>query len=111
MSPAITLATARRILSQLRHDHRTLGLIVGVPSLLMVLLVLIALSVVGVATLTLSQTESSVAGARSYRRQALAAAEAGFNHFIGTSPANLAPRASSARPTARASSAAPPRTA
>ncbi|PKK12209.1 ABC transporter permease [Thermomonospora sp. CIF 1] len=38
MSPAITLATARRILSQLRHDHRTLGLIVGVPSLLMVLL-------------------------------------------------------------------------
>lgn len=59
-------------------------------SLLMVLLVLIALSVVGVATLTLSQTESSVAGARSYRRQALAAAEAGFNHFIGTSPANLA---------------------
>ncbi|MCO5968094.1 ABC transporter permease [Actinoallomurus soli] len=38
MSVAITLATARRILSQLRHDHRTLALIVGVPSLLMILL-------------------------------------------------------------------------
>src|SRR5262245_6581005 len=38
MSPAITLATSRRILSQLRHDHRTVGLIVGVPSLLMILL-------------------------------------------------------------------------
>ncbi|MCO6004346.1 ABC transporter permease [Actinoallomurus purpureus] len=38
MSPAITLATARRILTQLRHDHRTLGLIVGVPTLLMILL-------------------------------------------------------------------------
>jgi ABC-2 type transport system permease protein len=38
VSVAITLATARRILSQLRHDRRTLGLIVGVPSLLMILL-------------------------------------------------------------------------
>jgi ABC-2 type transport system permease protein len=38
MSPAITLATARRILTQLRHDHRTLGLIIGVPTLLMILL-------------------------------------------------------------------------
>lgn len=38
MSVTITLATARRILSQLRHDHRTLVLIVGVPSLLMILL-------------------------------------------------------------------------
>ena len=59
-------------------------------SLLMVLLVLIAMSVVGVAALTMSSTESSVAGARSHRRHALAAAEAGFNHFVGTSPANLA---------------------
>ncbi|GAA1525416.1 ABC transporter permease [Actinomadura kijaniata] len=38
MSLTITLATARRILAQLRHDHRTLGLLVGVPSLLMILL-------------------------------------------------------------------------
>jgi ABC-2 type transport system permease protein len=38
MNPAITLATTRRILSQLRHDHRTVGLIVGVPSVLMILL-------------------------------------------------------------------------
>ncbi|GAA4605931.1 ABC transporter permease [Actinoallomurus liliacearum] len=38
MSVTVTLATARRILSQLRHDHRTLALIVVVPSLLMVLL-------------------------------------------------------------------------
>jgi ABC-2 type transport system permease protein len=38
VNPAITLATARRILAQLRHDHRTVALIVVVPSLLMVLL-------------------------------------------------------------------------
>jgi ABC-2 type transport system permease protein len=38
MNPAITLATVRRILSQLRHDHRTVGLIVAVPSVLMILL-------------------------------------------------------------------------
>ncbi len=38
MNPAITLATARRILAQLRHDKRTIGLMVGVPSLLMILL-------------------------------------------------------------------------
>ena len=38
MSAAITLATTRRILAQLRHDHRTLALLVGVPSLLMILL-------------------------------------------------------------------------
>ncbi len=38
MSVAITLATMRRILGQLRHDHRTIGLLVGVPSLLMILL-------------------------------------------------------------------------
>jgi ABC-2 type transport system permease protein len=35
---AITLATARRILVQLRHDHRTVGLLIGVPTLLMILL-------------------------------------------------------------------------
>jgi ABC-2 type transport system permease protein len=38
MSPTITLATTRRILSQLRHDRRTLALLIAVPSLLMILL-------------------------------------------------------------------------
>ncbi|MDP4510045.1 ABC transporter permease [Nonomuraea turcica] len=38
MNPAITLATARRILTQLRHDGRTLAMLMGVPSLLMILL-------------------------------------------------------------------------
>ncbi|HEX6468627.1 MAG TPA: ABC transporter permease [Streptosporangiaceae bacterium] len=38
MNVRITLATTRRILAQLRHDHRTVGLLIGVPSLLMVLL-------------------------------------------------------------------------
>lgn len=38
MSLTITLATMRRILAQLRHDRRTLGLLIGVPTLLMVLL-------------------------------------------------------------------------
>lgn len=38
MNPSITLATTRRILAQLRHDHRTVGMLIGVPSLLMILL-------------------------------------------------------------------------
>jgi ABC-2 type transport system permease protein len=38
MNPTITLATTRRLLTQLRHDHRTLALLFGVPVLLMVLL-------------------------------------------------------------------------
>ncbi|MGP4024479.1 ABC transporter permease [Actinomadura sp. 3N407] len=38
MSLAITFATMRRILAQLKHDHRTLGLLIGVPALLMILL-------------------------------------------------------------------------
>jgi ABC-2 type transport system permease protein len=38
MKLSITLATSRRILTQLRHDHRTVGLLIGVPSLLMILL-------------------------------------------------------------------------
>lgn len=38
MSPRITLATARRILTQLRHDHRTVALLLFVPTLLMALL-------------------------------------------------------------------------
>jgi ABC transporter DrrB family efflux protein len=38
MSLRVTLATARRVLSQLRHDHRTIALMLFVPSLLLVLL-------------------------------------------------------------------------
>ncbi len=38
MSVRITLATAGRILAQLRHDHRTVALLIGVPSVLMILL-------------------------------------------------------------------------
>ncbi len=38
MSVAITLATARRILIQLRHDPRTIAMLLAVPTLLMVLL-------------------------------------------------------------------------
>ncbi|GAA4080094.1 ABC transporter permease [Actinomadura miaoliensis] len=38
MSLVITLATTRRILAQLRHDHSTIGLMVGVPTVLMILL-------------------------------------------------------------------------
>ncbi|QFG23755.1 ABC transporter permease [Actinomadura sp. WMMB 499] len=38
MNPAITLATTRRILAQLRNDRRTLALLVLVPSVLMILL-------------------------------------------------------------------------
>jgi ABC-2 type transport system permease protein len=37
MSPRITLATAARVLRQLRRDRRTLGLVFGVPALLLVL--------------------------------------------------------------------------
>ncbi|MGB3438513.1 MAG: ABC transporter permease [Actinophytocola sp.] len=38
MNATFTLATARRILTQLRHDHRTVAMMVLVPSLLLVLL-------------------------------------------------------------------------
>jgi len=38
MNLTLTLATARRILAQLRHDRRTVVMLVAVPSLLMVLL-------------------------------------------------------------------------
>ncbi len=38
MSAAVTFATMRRILAQLKHDHRTLALLVAVPTLLMILL-------------------------------------------------------------------------
>lgn len=37
MSIAATLATSRRILLQLRRDHRTLGLVLVLPPLLLVL--------------------------------------------------------------------------
>jgi len=38
MNLAMTLATTRRILSQLRHDPRTVAMLILVPSLLMILL-------------------------------------------------------------------------
>jgi ABC-2 type transport system permease protein len=38
MNPTMTLATARRVLLQLRHDPRTVALLVAVPALLMLLL-------------------------------------------------------------------------
>ena len=38
MSPRRTLATATRVFRQLSHDHRTIGLILFVPSLLMALM-------------------------------------------------------------------------
>jgi ABC-2 type transport system permease protein len=38
VSASITLATARRILTQLRHDPRTIVMLLAVPTLLMVLL-------------------------------------------------------------------------
>ena len=37
MTPRITLATAGRVLRQLRHDHRTLALVILVPPLLLTL--------------------------------------------------------------------------
>src|SRR5215203_336473 len=38
MSPRRTLATTARVLGQLRHDHRTIGLILFVPSVLMLIM-------------------------------------------------------------------------
>ncbi|MEO6502603.1 MAG: ABC transporter permease [Jatrophihabitantaceae bacterium] len=38
MNPAVAAATARRVLRQLRGDHRTVALLVVVPSVLMILL-------------------------------------------------------------------------
>ncbi len=38
MSPTVTLATARRVLDQLRHDHRTAALLLVFPTVLMVIL-------------------------------------------------------------------------
>ena len=38
MSARVTLATARRVLTQLRHDPRTIALMLGVPCVLLVLL-------------------------------------------------------------------------
>jgi hypothetical protein len=34
MNPRLLLATAGRVLAQLRHDHRTIALLVGVPTVL-----------------------------------------------------------------------------
>ena len=38
MSARSTLATAARVLTQLRHDHRTIALVLVVPSVLLTLL-------------------------------------------------------------------------
>lgn len=38
MSPTRTFATSRRVLAQLKHDHRTIGLILFVPSILLIIL-------------------------------------------------------------------------
>jgi len=38
VNTAVTLATARRILTQLRHDHRTVALMIVLPSVLLILL-------------------------------------------------------------------------
>ena len=38
MSPTTTLATARRVLSQLRRDHRTLAMMILIPSVLLTLI-------------------------------------------------------------------------
>jgi ABC-2 type transport system permease protein len=38
MSPKKTIVTSLRVLAQLRHDHRTVALIILVPSILMILL-------------------------------------------------------------------------
>jgi ABC-2 type transport system permease protein len=38
MSPGLTLATARRVLTQLGHDHRTVALLLFVPCVLLTLL-------------------------------------------------------------------------
>jgi ABC-2 type transport system permease protein len=38
MSPRITLAVAKRVLLQIRHDHRTLAMLVVLPSLILALL-------------------------------------------------------------------------
>jgi ABC-2 type transport system permease protein len=38
MKLSITLATARRVIDQLRHDHRTVAILLLMPSLLMILL-------------------------------------------------------------------------
>ncbi len=62
-------------------------------SLLATMLVMIVMAIVGVTTLALSNSEAGTAGARSMRRQALTAAEAGLNHFIGNAPAVVVPDA------------------
>ena len=38
LTPALTAATARRVLAQLRHDPRTIAMMLAVPSVLMILL-------------------------------------------------------------------------
>lgn len=52
-------------------------------SLLIGLLILVILALVGSTTVLLSMNEAGTADARVMRRQALTAAEAGVNHFMG----------------------------
>jgi ABC-2 type transport system permease protein len=47
VSPRILLATARRVLAQLRHDHRTVALLVVLPSAILALLAWILIDVPG----------------------------------------------------------------
>ncbi len=60
-------------------------------SMLLVLLVLIVLAIVGITALTIGNSEAGVAEARAVQRQALAAADAGLNHFLGSSPPSITP--------------------
>ena len=72
MSPRITVATTARILRQLRHDRRTIALLVAVPSLLLTLLYFmyadaaptfdrIALAMLGVFPFTMMFLVTSIA--------------------------------------------------
>jgi type II secretory pathway pseudopilin PulG len=58
-------------------------------SMLLVLMVVMVLAVVGATTLAISTGEAGVANARTMQRQALAAADAGLNHLLGSAPASL----------------------
>lgn len=58
-------------------------------SLFLVMLVLIGMAVLGLTTLAIGTTEAGTADARAVQRQALAAADAGLNHFLGSAPAKI----------------------
>lgn len=60
-------------------------------SLLTVLLVVVVLTIAASYAYRVSAGEESVAVSRTHQRQALAAAEAGLNHFFGEAPATVQP--------------------